>query len=93
MKTADQKQYDGVAVRCWPDFFTEYGCAACGALSLLNEDHTPSGCEADMMGVVTSLALQYASGNSVFNTDLVDINTEDDTVVFWHRGRCAYRYG
>ena len=86
-ETADQKKYDGVAVRCWPDFFTEYGCAACGALSLLNEDRTPSGCEADMMGVVTSLALQHASGNSVFNTDLVDVNTDDNTVVFWHCGQ------
>ena len=23
----------GLAVRCWPDFFTDYGCAACGALA------------------------------------------------------------
>ncbi|AEV36855.1 protein containing L-fucose isomerase-like, C-terminal domain [Pseudovibrio sp. FO-BEG1] len=84
---ADEKDYAGVAVRCWPDFFTEYGCAACGALALLNEDRTPSGCEADMMGVVTSLTLQHASGNSVFNTDLVDVNVEDDTVVFWHCGQ------
>lgn len=86
-ETADKNGYDGIAVRCWPDFFTEYGCAACGALALLNEDRTPSGCEADMMGVVTSLALQHASGNSVFNTDLVDVNVEDNTVVFWHCGQ------
>lgn len=86
-KTADEQGYDGIAVRCWPDFFTEYGCAACGAISLLNEDRTPGGCEADMMGVVTSLTLQQASGGSVFNTDLVDVNLEDDTVVFWHCGQ------
>ena len=84
---ADEKGYKGVAVRCWPDFFTEYGCAACGALALLNEDRTPSGCEADMMGVVTSLTLQQASGGSVFNTDLVDVNVEDNTIVFWHCGQ------
>lgn len=84
---ADEKNYKGIAVRCWPDFFTEYGCAACGALALLNEDRTPAGCEADMMGVVTSLTLQHAAQGSVFNTDLVDVNTEDDTVVFWHCGQ------
>nr|WP_321524483.1 L-fucose/L-arabinose isomerase family protein [uncultured Cohaesibacter sp.] len=84
---ADTKGYKGVAVRCWPDFFTEYGCAACGALALLNEDRTPGGCEADMLGVLTSLVLQNASGGSVFNTDLVDVNTHDDTVVFWHCGQ------
>ncbi|SFP01544.1 L-fucose isomerase [Cohaesibacter marisflavi] len=84
---ADDKGYKGVAVRCWPDFFTEYGCAACGALALLNEDHTPGGCEADMLGVLTSVVLQNASGGSVFNTDLVDVNLEDDTIVFWHCGQ------
>ncbi|WP_319567102.1 L-fucose/L-arabinose isomerase family protein [Cohaesibacter marisflavi] len=84
---ADDRSYKGVAVRCWPDFFTEYGCAACGALALLNEDHTPGGCEADMLGVLTSVVLQNASGGSVFNTDLVDVNLEDDTIVFWHCGQ------
>ena len=84
---ADEKGYKGIAVRCWPDFFVEYGCAACGALALLNEDHTPGGCEADMLGVLTSVILQNASGGSVFNTDLVDVNPEDDTIVFWHCGQ------
>ena len=84
---ADEAGYKGVAVRCWPDFFVEYGCAACGALALLNEDRTPAGCEADVMGVLTSIILQNASGGSVFNTDLVDVNVEDDTIVFWHCGQ------
>ena len=84
---ADEKGYKGVAVRCWPDFFTEYGCAACGALALLNEDRTPGGCEADMLGVITSVMLQSASGGSVFNTDLVDVNLQDNTIVFWHCGQ------
>jgi L-fucose isomerase-like protein len=85
-KARDQK-YDGVAVRCWPDFFVQYGCAACGALALLNEDRIPAGCEGDMFGVVSSLIGQWASGGHVFNTDLVDVDAADDTVVFWHCGQ------
>lgn len=84
---ADTTGYAGVAVRCWPDFFVDYGCAACGALAMLNEDRIPAGCEADMYGVITSLMVQRASGEAVFNTDLVDIDTDDDTVVFWHCGQ------
>jgi L-fucose isomerase-like protein len=84
---ADAAGYVGAAVRCWPDFFVDYGCAACGALAMLNEDRVPAGCEADMYGVVTSLILQRASGEAVFNTDLVDVDTDDDTVVFWHCGQ------
>ena len=78
---------DGIAVRCWPEFFTLYGCAACGAISMLNEDRVPGGCEADMFGVISTLVLQWTSGHGVFNTDLVDIDPVSDTMVFWHCGQ------
>jgi L-fucose isomerase-like protein len=84
---AQTEGFAGVAVRCWPEFFTEYGCAACGAIALLNEDHRPGGCEADVFGVISSLVLQSASGRGVFNTDLVDVDPVSDTVVFWHCGQ------
>jgi len=83
----DERGYAGLAVRCWPEFFTHYGAAACGALALLNENYIPGGCEADVHGVVTSLLLQYLAGEPAFNTDLVDIDRETDTCVFWHCGQ------
>jgi L-fucose isomerase-like protein len=76
-----------IAVRCWPEFFTQYGCAACGAIALLNEDHCPGGCEADVFGIISSVLLQWSSQQGVFNTDLVDIDPVSDTVVFWHCGQ------
>ncbi len=79
--------YAGLAVRCWPEFFTHYGAAACGALALLNENFIPGGCEADIHGVITSLILQRLSGEPAFNTDLVDIDRDSDTCVFWHCGQ------
>ncbi len=45
------------------------------------------GCEADMFGVLSSLMAQWASGNAAFNTDLVDIDPQDNSVVFWHCGQ------
>ena len=30
---ADSRRLDGFAVRCWPETFTEYGCAVCGAMA------------------------------------------------------------
>ncbi|MEJ2058262.1 MAG: hypothetical protein P8X39_10535, partial [Desulfofustis sp.] len=86
-RLVDSNGYAGLAVRCWPDFFTHYGGAACGALALLNEHYIPGGCEADVHGVITALILQRLSGEPVFNTDLVDIDTESDTCVFWHCGQ------
>ncbi len=29
----EEERLAGLAVRCWPEFFTELGCAACGAMS------------------------------------------------------------
>ncbi len=79
--------YAGLAVRCWPEFFTHYGAAACGALALLNEHYLPAGCEADVHGVITALILQRLSGKPAFNTDLVDLDRESNTCVFWHCGQ------
>ncbi|MEZ4732501.1 MAG: hypothetical protein R3E79_35795 [Caldilineaceae bacterium] len=84
--TVDEQQLNGVAVRCWPEFFTELGCAACGAMSVLNEEQCPASCEADVNGTVTSLLLQALSGQPAFITDLVSIDAESDTGVLWHCG-------
>jgi L-fucose isomerase-like protein len=76
----------GVAVRCWPEFFTELGCAACGAMSMLTDAGVACSCEADVNGTITQLLLQGVSGEPAFGTDLVVADSEDDTVVFWHCG-------
>lgn len=76
----------GVAVRCWPEFFTELGCAACGAMSVLSDERCPASCEADVNGTVTSLLLQALSGEPAFIADLVSIEASDDSGVFWHCG-------
>ncbi len=76
----------GLAVRCWPEFFTELGCAACGALSLLTDDLIPCSCEADVNGTVTQLILGWLSGEQAFGTDLVGIDAERNEAVVWHCG-------
>jgi L-fucose isomerase-like protein len=83
---ADDAQLSGVAVRCWPEFFTELGCAACGAMSVLNEEQCPASCEADVNGTLTSLLLQALAGAPAFITDLVSIEAESDSAVLWHCG-------
>jgi L-fucose isomerase-like protein len=83
---AAQNRLSGVAVRCWPEFFTELGCAACGAMSLLNEEFCPASCEADVNGTLTLVLLQALSGSQAFVTDLVSIEAESDTGVLWHCG-------
>lgn len=79
--------YDAFAVRCWPEAFTEYGGAVCGPAAMLGERRVPCACEADVYGALTQLVLSEAAGAPVFLTDLVDMDTDDDTAVVWHCGQ------
>jgi L-fucose isomerase-like protein len=76
----------GYAVRCWPEFFTELGCAACGAMSMLSDELTPCSCEADVNGTITQMILGSISGTPAFGTDIVSLDEDRDAVVIWHCG-------
>ena len=83
---SSERDWAGVATRCWPECFTEYGGAACAANSMMTSEGRPGCCEADVYGVVTSLALSQAAGAPAFVADLVDIDEASNTAVFWHCG-------
>lgn len=83
---AAEEDARGLAVRCWPETFTEYGCAACGPMAMMNEAGVPSACEADVYGSLTTLMLQELAGEPVWMADLVDLDPADQTGVLWHCG-------
>jgi hypothetical protein len=83
---ARDEGYSAMAVRCWPEMFTDYGCAACGPMGLLNEAKVPCACEADMYGALTALVLQEVAGEPSFLADIVDMDAASDTGVLWHCG-------
>jgi L-fucose isomerase-like protein len=85
-RVAQEQELGGIAVRCWPEFFTELGCAACGALSLLSDEGIPASCEADVNGTITQLVLQWISGEPAMGTDVVSFDLDGDSVVVWHCG-------
>lgn len=77
---------DSIALRCWPEAFTDYGCAACAPMAMLNEAGVPSSCEADVYGSATTLMLMTLAGEPTWMADLVDVDEHDDTAVLWHCG-------
>jgi L-fucose isomerase-like protein len=83
---ARDERYAAMAVRCWPEMFTDYGCAACGPMGLMNQAKVPCACEADMYGALTALALQEIAGEPSFLVDIVDMDAASDTSVLWHCG-------
>jgi L-fucose isomerase-like protein len=81
-----EKGLSAFAVRCWPEMFTEYGCAICGPMGMMNGAGIPAACEADVYGAVTALMLQEIAGEPSWLVDIVDMDAEDNTSVFWHCG-------
>lgn len=75
-----------LAVRCWPEMFVDYGCAACGPMGLLNGAKTPAACEADVYGALTQRLLQDLAGEPAWLADIVDMDTASNTGVLWHCG-------
>lgn len=87
----EEEKLDGLAVRCWPEFFTQMGCAACGAMSMLSDGFNqqtpiPCSCEADVNGTVTQLILQWLVDAPAFGTDIVAMDFEKDQIALWHCG-------
>jgi L-fucose isomerase-like protein len=88
---AQEKNLSGLAVRCWPEFFTQMGCAACGSMSMLSDGFLdrpplPCGCEADINGTITQKILQILSNQPAFGTDMVGIDTNKNLIALWHCG-------
>lgn len=74
------------AVRCWPEMFTEFGCASCGPMAMMNEKKISSACEADVLGGISCNILNQLNSQPSLLVDIVDINEKDNSVVFWHCG-------
>lgn len=87
-RLVEERGWSAVATRCWPECFGEMDAAACAAQGMLAESGTPATCEADVLGAITAVALEAASGRRAFVADLVDA-ADDGTVAFWHCGQAA----
>lgn len=83
---ADKRSWSGVATRCWPECFTEFGGAACAGNSMMTSAGKPGCCEADVYGNITALLLQEVSGEAPLVADLIDLEPDGNTAVFWHCG-------
>ncbi len=81
---------DAVAVRCWPEFFTEFGAAACSTLSALIDQGVMASCEADILGALSMDVLHLLSGSPAYLGDLVEVDESQQAVVFWHCGAGAF---
>jgi len=81
---------DLVAIRCWPEFFTDYGAAACSTVSSFIDSGIMASCEADIHGVITMYVQHQLAQSAPYLGDLVHIDESKDSGVFWHCGAGAF---
>ena len=85
-KLHEKEKIDAFAVRCWPEMFTEYGCASCGPMAMMNEKKISAACEADVLGSLSCNILNQLNNKPALLVDIVDVDERDNTTVFWHCG-------
>lgn len=90
---AARHNYVGTAIRCWPDLWEHWGCAADGALSLINDQGLPAADETDMNGLITMMAMHLVTEGAAIPTlmDISLLNSRKNRLGFWHCGGSATR--
>ncbi len=91
MKTfMEEKQLDALTVRCWPEFAEVFGMAPCAAMSYLQGLGYVIGCEGDIEGTLSMLAVKILAGHAPFMADLSQVNFDEDYALMWHCGVAPY---
>ena len=76
-----------IAVRCWPEMFTDYGCAACGPMGLHERGEGAVRLRGRHVRRAHGAARCRSSpGEPSFLADIVDMDAASDTGVLWHCG-------
>jgi L-fucose isomerase-like protein len=82
-----ERRLDALAIQCWTSLQRNFGVCSCTGMARLGDDGVPSACEADVVGALSMLALQLASGGAAALADWNNLHPEDAEVVnLWHCG-------
>jgi L-fucose isomerase-like protein len=94
LSMAAEQGYVGCTVKSWPELFDQYGCATDGSVSMMNDAGLCTAEEGDMLGLISSLALQLVSEGRAVPTmmDLSGLDAAADRIAIWHCGASPTRW-
>jgi L-fucose isomerase-like protein len=78
-----------LAIRCWPEFASDFGISPCAAMSILQSEGMILACEGDILGALSMLAHKAIGGETPFLSDFSQVNFQDDFGLLWHCGVAA----
>jgi L-fucose isomerase-like protein len=85
-KFMNNKKLDALAIRCWPEFASQYGIAPCASMSYLQSKGFILGCEGDVEGVMSMLAHKAVGAETPFMADFSQVDLENNFALLWHCG-------
>ena len=83
-----QQGYDFGIIKCWPEMGANH-TQPCAVLGRLLDDGISVGCEGDVDAGITQVMQMILTGQSPFITDMIDIDEQENTMLFWHCGNAA----
>jgi len=88
-----ENEVDALSFNCWPAIEEYYNIVPCAAMSFVSEQLIPTACETDVVGSLSMLALQLASGKPAALVDLNNNYGDDlDKCVLFHCSAVAQSF-
>ncbi|MEJ2248448.1 MAG: fucose isomerase [Candidatus Lokiarchaeota archaeon] len=81
---------DAIAIRCWPEFASDYGISPCAAMSILQSENKILTCEGDILGSLSMLAHRALGAETPFLADFSQVDSNENFGLLWHCGVAAY---
>lgn len=88
-KLAEKYRLTAFAVKCWPEFPSNYGVATCSAISRLNDFDIMTSCEGDVWGTVSMLIERTLTGKCPMFADFIAFEEDKNVGLCWHCGSAA----
>lgn len=85
----EKNNLNALAIRCWPEFASDFGISPCAAMSYLQSKDYILGCEGDVQGAMSLIAAKTVSNSTPFLADLSQVNLEENYALMWHCGVAA----
>lgn len=80
----DKHNLSGLTLRCFDLLDADIHNTGCLALSILNGEGIPAGCEGDIPALISMAILHYLTDNPVFMANPSKIDVEENKIVFAH---------
>jgi len=82
----EHNQLDALAIRCWPEFASDFGIAPCAAMSILQAEGRILTCEGDILGSLSMAAHSAIGAESPYLADFSQVDFKENFALLWHCG-------